>query len=127
MGVIKRWNLAVPSFYYSLRGFQWVTVARSTKLPPPSGTPSINRGRVVVPCGIRLPQATKGWFNYREAMIELSRRAVLQLLRFLKRRCHVVTEEFKTEGVLLINISHSLTDTLSYRLYTISLNIGCAR
>jgi len=44
-----------------------------------------------------------------------------------------VTEEFKTEGVpagegvLLINISHSLTDTLSYRLYTISLNIDSAQ
>ena len=43
-----------------------------------------------------------------------------------------MTEEFKTEGVpagegvLLINISHSLTDTLSYRLYTISLNTGFA-
>ena len=43
-----------------------------------------------------------------------------------------MTEEFKTEGVpagegvLLINISHSLTDKLSYRLYTISLNTGFA-
>ena len=49
-------------FSYSFRGLQWVIVTRSIYLPPPSGTPSSSRGRVLTPRGLR-SRSDCNWFN----------------------------------------------------------------
>ncbi|MBR6648947.1 MAG: hypothetical protein IKL29_06185 [Bacteroidaceae bacterium] len=52
----KKWNHKVPFFYYSFRANRRAI--------------GHAKCRKVASRGWRLPQATIGWFNYREAMIE---------------------------------------------------------